>query len=799
MKLVRPLVILLSSFFMCLQAAQFESGHEESSLSMPSVSSQYEGAKHRTIGSSVVISYRKDNPGQFCNYKKEPENCQRVILSVGHVLQGRDKRYCITPDECYPIRDEDALLCNQDDVAIIKVPDDSKLIPFADYSHLDGAPHFSVFGANNSPSVYTQGENDFVSTTLAGRPIPLINPLSNAYFNLAQSDEFKKFAGELRKNFPKANLKLLTLVAVGQTQLFLKEGINTQAENLNGRIYIQPLKEDGSLEYEDESSYTDMFITYDDFHRIVAPTFYNLRTNEAFYFMQAEHMEDRNSRDDVIERLWAHHGNAGFVVIPPMIAGRIHNQTSFRQSFEEQGNRKLGIKEKAFSGDLVAPMGVVGGVSGSPLIRSFNAEMGSYSIKGLTVQYDRMSERSYFVGENKILQCFHSFLQNKRGERNNISGQPVRWAYEPKTGTTIRTVPGRIYETALGRENAGSILFGDAGGNDAGDSGGNDAGDSGGNDAGDSGGNDAGDSGGNDAGDSGGNDAGDSGGNDAGDSGGNDAGDSGGNDAGDSGSNDAGDSSLTSAQACYDFINNPLLKNFYQGIEDITDELTLLPGLYENIDGEYKRVIGYCVRRKKEDPCTFIYANWDAQRLRDRYGKQLLFTPIFPGTNLTDLFMQRMGVERKKDGSWPNFKSKKLCQKSNDRDICTRIEYKDGKLKIKVYESSGLLAKPISILEFDDTGKYGSYEWVGKGVLKFKREDIFLPKIETPNIAIKYIVDLRGLYFTDVGKIYRDENSSDDPLDALFNSQGTQLEVSRRYIHTPKGEPPVPFLHPPKR
>ena len=155
---------------------------------------------------------------------------------------------------------------------------------------------------------------------------------------------------------------------------------------------------------------------------------------------------------------------------------------SYEASSELEKSQR--IKTLAVSGNLVAPVHIVPGQSGSPLVAPIRAtaELNTYEIIGHSLSYHRYANQSTFLNKDLIVNTIKKLYMGKTGPSGSLFGDHAKWKFNKSFGTTYRSLDkAEISEIAVSGldhadftvkdQLAGNIRDGDSGDKKQGDGG----------------------------------------------------------------------------------------------------------------------------------------------------------------------------------------------------------------------------------------------------------------------------------------------------------------------------------------
>ncbi|MGZ6473231.1 MAG: hypothetical protein ACXWRZ_18855 [Bdellovibrio sp.] len=181
-----------------------------------------------------------------------------------------------------------------------------------------------------------------------------------------------------------------------------------------------------------------------------------------------------------------------YVIAPPKLSKNpvefdsFNSAVNFRKGvssfeFERKSNERIpGLNVGSYGREYITQSQIVGGMSGSPLLKS---GQGQVVVLGLAKRYHRYFNRSYFSTYSTLSELFLDFAEKFYFSRESTDSKIstyIRWSFLPAIGTFIKDTESGISEITGSTLNSGELEDLQFGGNhDTANSGGHDTADGG--------------------------------------------------------------------------------------------------------------------------------------------------------------------------------------------------------------------------------------------------------------------------------------------------------------------------------
>ena len=407
---------------------------------------------------------------------------------------------------------------------------------------------------------------------------------------------------------------------------------------------------------------------------------------------------------------------------------------SYEASSELEKSQR--IKTLAVSGNLVAPVHIVPGQSGSPLVAPIRAtaELNTYEIIGHSLSYHRYANQSTFLNKDLIVNTIKKLYMGKTGPSGSLFGDHAKWKFNKSFGTTYRSLDkAEISEIAVSGldhadftvkdQLAGNIRDGDSGDKKQGDGGDKKQGDGGDKKQGDGGDKKQGD---------------------GGDKKQGDGGDKKQGDGGDKKQGDGGECSNSGVES----LDEDELKKCITGLSDTS----ILPGIL--FRGEV--IQGFNLTHKGLD--IPIYADWESLLLADKLIENGKLTPSKGGPSVAET-MQRLSKGK------VSCKTKTKCMVTKGKVNCASLH---------------ISAEGITVYYGKSPGKLYPLLLDGNGVEIGADQKVFDPlKVKKKDEGI-FFLDITGLFYMDLTNTYMDRDS-ETTIDSIIKAykKGPSIRMSQ--------------------
>ena len=444
-----------------------------------------------------------------------------------------------------------------------------------------------------------------------------------------------------------------------------------------------------------------------------------------------------------------------------------------RSSFLERSHK---LKTLAVSGNKVAPLHIVPGQSGSPLLSPLKETgfLNAYEIIGHSLSYHRYANQSTFLNKAIIVKTIRDLHSGTTGLTGKMFNDHVQWKFNTTYGTTFRSLEkANISEIAVSgidqaqfttkKQLAGTIKIGDSGDKKQGDGGDKKQGDGGDKKQGDGGDKKQGDGGDKKQGDGGDKKQGDGGDKKQGDGGdkkqsdGGDKkqGDGGDKKQGDRGDKKQGDGGCNQPEADLDSFDEVDLKECITGLK----ETSILPGVL------YKGEVIQAFELRTKGLSIPIYADWESILLADRVLNKATISPL-RSQGLHRIVKERLSAQSS------SCKTKLKCQVIKGKMSCASLEIVPEGMIL----SYGTSPKNLFQIHLNQNGietETNSKEFDPLKVKRTKESTFFL--------------DITGLFYIDLTNTYTNyENET--TIQAILRSykNGPSLRISQVELNSKK-------------